>query len=167
MNLILPSLPLLNLIYYLLSFVFGNLITSILFLPVSILFATLMTQNVPIQHQNNLIILLGIPSFFYSLPIFFKIYHSLIESTVIFSVLFWITFSAVSFIRFSIAVYNWVRLSWTVSSKVVSRLHSSKSVPNLKSFKSKSSLRSTKSNYFKQVSSNGNWSARYKSISTS
>lgn len=158
-NIILPSLPILSSLYNIVSWIFGNFLTSVLVLPLSVLISSAIITNVPPEFLGNLLVSLGILSFFYSLPIFFKIYHLLVESTIILSIIFWILLSFLAFTVFSIAIYNWIRLCWTISSSVVVPLHKSKSMPDLNYGKLKEkSLRSTKSHYFQ---ASRNWSARF------
>ena len=164
-SIILPNLPILNLIYGIISYILGHIFTSILMLPLSTITASFCLQNIPIVNQKNFFILLGFLSFFYSLPAVFKIYHYIIERTIIFSIIFWISLCIATLFCFSIAMYNWVRLSWKVSSNVLSKIHKSKSMPLLKTKssefrKSSKSLRESRSHYFSRVSSNGKWSAR-------
>jgi len=161
LNFILPRLPLISLIDWILLWIFNSEIFNfILFLPISFAFAVKLLEY--FTDSYNLLKILGYTSFYFMLPRLFHIYHYITETSFISRIFSYFLLIGMSFLLFSIAIYNWIRFCLTISES--RPLTKSKSMPILQEKAPKVKLSKAKSHYFHNTESAvpmGNWSARY------
>lgn len=162
LNLILPKLPIISIIDYILYWIFNSeILNLILFFPISF---SISVKLLEYFKEKDLLKILGFTSFYILLPKLFHIYHYFTETSLIGSIFSYFLLIGISFLVFSIAIYNWIRFCYTLSTTDLSpTIPKSKSMPILRK-KSSLKITKTKSHYFQNTNTAvpvGNWSARY------